>query len=73
MDKIQACWRAQHLRSPLLDESLQPDRVKLVLPMVSLITQELDHALRLRIVERTNWNGKALVFPRAAWGRTKPC
>ena len=23
----------------------------------------------LRIVERTNWNGKALVFPRAAWAQ----
>jgi len=23
----------------------------------------------LRIVDRTNWNGKALVFPRAAWAQ----
>lgn len=33
-DKIRAGWRAQHWRSPRLEESLQPDRVKLVLPMV---------------------------------------
>jgi len=32
MDKIRAGWRAQHWRSPRLEESLQPDRVKLVLP-----------------------------------------
>ena len=37
LDKIRAGWRAQHWRSPRLEESLQPDRVKLVLPMVSLI------------------------------------
>lgn len=24
----------------------------------------------LRIVDRTNWNGKALVFPRAAWAQS---
>jgi hypothetical protein len=42
MDKIRAGWRAQHWRSPRLEESLQPDRVKLVLPMVSLITDEVD-------------------------------
>ena len=42
MDKIRAGWRAQHWRSPRLEESLQPDRVKLVLPMVSLIPDEVD-------------------------------
>jgi predicted HTH transcriptional regulator len=31
---------------------LQPDRVKLVLPMVSLIPQEVDQALRLRFGDR---------------------
>jgi ATP-dependent DNA helicase RecG len=48
MDKIRAGWRAQHWRSPRLEESLQPDRVKLVLPMVSLIPDEVDQALRVR-------------------------
>jgi ATP-dependent DNA helicase RecG len=52
MDKIRAGWRAQHRRSPRLEESLQPDRVKLVLPMVSLIPQEVDQALRLRFGDR---------------------
>ena len=48
MDKIRAGWCAQHWRSPRLEESLQPDRVKLVLPMVSLIPDEVDQALRVR-------------------------
>jgi ATP-dependent DNA helicase RecG len=48
MDKIRAGWRAQHWRSSRLEESLQPDRVKLVWPMVSLIPDEVDQALRVR-------------------------
>ncbi len=52
MDKIRAGWRAQHWRSPRLEESLQPDRVNLVLPMVSLIPNEVDQALRLRFGDR---------------------
>lgn len=52
MDKIRAGWRAQHWRSPRLEESLQPDRVKLVLPMVSLIPGEVDQALRVRFGDR---------------------
>jgi ATP-dependent DNA helicase RecG len=35
-----------------LEESLQPDRVKLVLPMVSLISNEVDQALRVRFGDR---------------------
>jgi len=52
MDKIRAGWRSQHWRSPRLEESLQPDRVKLVLPMVSLIPEEVDRALRVRFGDR---------------------
>lgn len=52
MDKIRAGWRAQHWRSPRLEEFLQPDRVKLVSPMVSLIPDEVDQALRLRFGDR---------------------
>jgi len=52
MDKIRAGWRSQHWRSPRLEESLQPDRVKLVLPMVSLIPDEVDRALRARFGDR---------------------
>jgi len=52
MDKIRAGWRSQHLRSPRLEESLRPDRVKLVLPMVSLIPAEVDLSLRARFGDR---------------------
>ena len=52
MDKIRVGWCAQHLRSPRLKETLQPDRVKLVLPMVSLIPDEVDRALHLRFGDR---------------------
>jgi len=52
MDKIRAGWRSQHWRSPRLEESVQPDRVKLVLPMVSLIPDEVERALRLRFGDR---------------------
>ena len=51
MDKIRAGWRAQHWRSPRLEETLQPDRVKLVLPMVSLIPPEVEQALQERFGE----------------------
>ena len=51
MDKIRAGWRAQHWRSPRLEETLQPDRVKLVLPMVSLIPPEIEQALQERFGE----------------------
>jgi len=52
MDKIRAGWRSQHWRSPRLEESLQPDRVKLVLLMVSLIPDEVEKALRQRFGDR---------------------
>ncbi|MGH8856651.1 MAG: ATP-binding protein [Polaromonas sp.] len=51
MDKIRAGWRAQHWRSPRLEETVRPDRVKLVLPMVSLIPPEVEQALRERFGE----------------------
>ena len=51
MDKIRAGWRAQHWRSPRLEETLQPDRVKLVLPMISLIPLEAEQALQKRFGE----------------------
>lgn len=52
MDKIRTGWRAQHWRSPRLEETVQPDRVKLVLPMVSLIPPEVELALREQFGER---------------------
>ena len=51
MDKIHAGWRAQHWRAPRLEETVQPDRVKLVMPMVSLIPPEVESALRERFGE----------------------
>jgi ATP-dependent DNA helicase RecG len=52
MDKIRAGWRSQHWRSPKIDEAVQPDRVRLVLPMVSLIPTETEAELRERFGER---------------------
>lgn len=52
MDKIRSGWRSQHWRSPKVEESLQPDRVKLVLPMVSLIPPEVNEELRQRFGAR---------------------
>jgi ATP-dependent DNA helicase RecG len=52
MDKIRSGWRSQHWRSPKLEEILQPDRVRLVLPMVSLIPTEVEAELRDQFGER---------------------
>ena len=52
MDKIRSGWRSQHWRSPKVEESLQPDPVKLVLPMVSLIPPEVNEELRQRFGAR---------------------
>lgn len=52
MDKIRAGWRSQHWRSPKIEETVQPDRVRLVLPMVSLIPPEVEVDLRERFGER---------------------
>ncbi|MDO8466018.1 MAG: ATP-binding protein, partial [Gallionella sp.] len=52
MDKIRAGWRSQHWRSPKIEESVQPDRVKLVLPMISLIPPEIERELRERFGPR---------------------
>ena len=52
MDKIRAGWRSQHWRSPKIEETVQPDRVRLSLPMVSLIPAEVEAELRIRFGER---------------------
>jgi ATP-dependent DNA helicase RecG len=52
MDKIRAGWRSQHWRSPKIEETVQPDRVRLILPMVSLIPEEVERELRERFGER---------------------
>lgn len=40
VDKIHRGWASQHWRSPMIQEQMQPDRVKWRLPMVSLIPDE---------------------------------
>ena len=40
VDKIRRGWASQHWRSPKITDQLQPDRVKWVLPMVSLIPDD---------------------------------
>ncbi len=52
LDTIRNGWRAQHWRSPRLDETLQPDRVRLTLPTVSLLPPEVENDLRQRFGER---------------------
>jgi ATP-dependent DNA helicase RecG len=39
MDKIRSGWASQHWQSPSLLETYRPDRVKLVLPMVSMLPE----------------------------------
>lgn len=40
VDKIRQGWNSQHWRSPRVKEQVQPDRVRWLLPMVSLIPPE---------------------------------
>jgi len=40
IDKIRSSWAAQHWQSPRLEETQRPDRVKLSLPMVSMLPEE---------------------------------
>lgn len=48
IDKIRQGWASQKWRWPLIEEQLQPDRVRLTLPMVSLLPEE--SLIRLRTV-----------------------
>ena len=45
-DKIRAGWRAQHWRAPRLELRSEPDRIRLTLPMISLIPAETLDRLR---------------------------
>lgn len=45
-DKIRAGWRTQHWRAPRLELRSEPDRVRLTLPMISLIPAETLDRLR---------------------------
>lgn len=48
IDKIRSGWASQHWRSPGLQETLRPDRVMLVLAMVSMLPQPTVDGLRQR-------------------------
>ncbi|MBL1275685.1 MAG: putative DNA binding domain-containing protein [Ectothiorhodospiraceae bacterium] len=48
VDKIRSGWQSQHWRSPRVTEQLQPDRVKWMLPMVSLIPNDSLSRLKLQ-------------------------
>jgi ATP-dependent DNA helicase RecG len=55
IDKIRQGWASQKWRWPLIEEQLQPDRVRLTLPMVSLLPEE--SLVRLRAVLGENLGG----------------
>ncbi|MHB8347977.1 MAG: ATP-binding protein [Acidiferrobacterales bacterium] len=46
VDKIRAGWRSRHWRAPSIRTQTQPDRVRLTLPMVSLIPDATQAHLR---------------------------
>ncbi len=48
IDKIWQGWRSQHWRSPSIQEQVQPTRVRLVMPMVSLMPEDCLAELRKR-------------------------
>lgn len=52
MDKIRRGWESQQWRSPKIEETCRPDRVRLVLPMVSLLPQESLDRLAARFGRR---------------------
>ncbi len=47
-DKIRQGWASQNWRLPIIEETLRPDRVRLVLPMVSLLPEESLERIRGR-------------------------
>jgi len=48
IDKIRQGWQSQHWRLPSIQETTQPSRVRLVMPMVSLMPEEALEELRQR-------------------------
>jgi ATP-dependent DNA helicase RecG len=48
IDKIRSSWTAEHWQSPSLKETVRPDRVLLVLPLVSMLPEEALNELRER-------------------------
>lgn len=54
IDKIRQGWKAQHWRLPIIREQVQPDRVNVVLPMVSVLPKESLQRLRNRFGSKFN-------------------
>jgi ATP-dependent DNA helicase RecG len=52
IDKIRQGWASQKWRWPIIQEQVKPDRVRLVLPMVSLLPEESLNSLRAKIGEQ---------------------
>lgn len=51
LDKIRRSWQEQHWRSPVIQETLRPDRVSLELPTVSMAPPDLLGLLRQKFGE----------------------
>jgi ATP-dependent DNA helicase RecG len=61
IDKIHQGWASQNWRWPLIEEQKRPDRVKVILPMVSLLPE--DSLRRLRKILGERWaelDGRAI-------------
>lgn len=58
LDKIRYSWLQQHWLSPQLGETYRPDRVQLVLPLVSMMPKAVLDGLRARFRERFDDLGK---------------
>ncbi len=54
IDKIITGWKSQNWRPPGIREQFQPDRIKLILPMVSLIPD--GSSIKLRQLFGDNWD-----------------
>ncbi len=52
MDKIRKGWRSQQWRSPRMRETVQPDRVQMVLPKISMLPEESVNRLKARFGSR---------------------
>lgn len=52
VDKIRNSWAAQHWQSPRMEETQQPDRVQLTLPMVSMLPEDVLATMQARFGDR---------------------
>jgi len=54
VSRIQSGWRSQHWRAPALTTQFQPERVRLVMPMISLIPEDALSSLQKQFGGRFN-------------------